>query len=92
MTCIQILSSTLVNMNVQNDVQIEIYDINSNIFPHTGRGGRTPVFGSLPRVVKYLDALHGRLKSDTLVGGAQPLGVEEGGVLAIPQVVSCLTR
>ena len=92
MTCIQILFSTLVNMNVQNDVHIEIYDINSNIFPHTGRGGRTPVFGSLPRIVKYLDALHGRLKSDTLVGGAQPLGVEEGGVLAIPQVVSCLTR
>ena len=33
MTCIQILFSTLVNMNVQNDVHIEIYDINSNIFP-----------------------------------------------------------
>ena len=63
----------------------------SNILPHTGRGGRTPVFGSLPGIVKHLDALHGGLKSDALVGGAQPLGVEEGGVLAIPQVVSCPT-
>ena len=70
----------------------ELYDIYSNTLPHTGRGGRTPVVGSLPGVVKHFDALHGRLKSDALVGGAQHLGVEEGGVLAIPQVVSCLTR
>ena len=70
---------------------IEIYDIYSNILPHTGRGGRTPVFGSLSGVVKRLAALHGRIKSDALVGGAQPHGVEEGGVLAIPQVVSCPT-
>ena len=76
-------------MNVQNDVHIEIYDIYSNILPHTGRGGRTSVFGSLSGVVKHLNALHGRLKSDALIGGAHPLGVEEGGVLAIPQVVSC---
>ena len=47
MTCIQILFSTLVNMNVQNDVHIEIYDINSNIFPHTGRGGRAAGLQSL---------------------------------------------
>ena len=64
-----------------------ITNIYSNIIPHTGRGGRTPVFGSLSGVVKQLDALHGRLESDALVGGAQPLGVEEGGVLAIPQVI-----
>ena len=71
-------------MNEQIDVYTEIYDIYSNILPHTGRGGRTPVFGSLSGVVKHLNALHGRIKSDALVRGAQPLGVEEGSVLAIP--------
>ena len=74
-------------MNVESDVYIEIYDIYLNILLHSGRGGRTPVFGSLSGVVKHLDALHGGLKSDALVGGAQPHGVEEGGVLAIPQVL-----